>query len=84
MMNNNSIQTNGQRQLRTLEIADTPATYQSEQQQLATAIDDNRSLQRVLSTISTPAGKLLKMISKSLGSAEAEIEFTERIRVREE
>ena len=57
--------------------------HASSQQHLATSVD-NTSLQQILATISTPAGKLLKVISKSLGSAEAEIEFVERIKVREE
>lgn len=55
----------------------------SEQQRLLSALDGNAPLQQVLATISTPAGELLKTISKALGPAEAEIEFVEKITIRE-
>ncbi|MBI5760021.1 MAG: hypothetical protein HZA46_16005 [Planctomycetales bacterium] len=56
----------------------------SENKQLLSAVDNNTPLQQVLARVSTPAGKLLKMISKAIGPAEAEIEFVERITIRED
>jgi hypothetical protein len=38
---------------------------------------------QVLIKAATSPAKLLKMLSKALGPAEAEIEFTERIKIRE-
>ncbi len=61
-----------------------PAVEATSQQRLVNSVDENASLQQVLATISTPASKWLEVISRSLGRAEAEIEFTERIRIREE
>lgn len=57
---------------------------QSQQQRLLAAVEDNASLQHVLTKVSTPAGKLLKVLAKALGPAEAEIEFIEKITYREE
>lgn len=56
----------------------------SERQKLLRAMDENTSMQQVLARVSTPPGKLMKMISKAIGSAEAEIEFVERITIRED
>jgi hypothetical protein len=56
----------------------------SERQKLLQAVDDNTPMQQVLARVSTPPGKLLKMIAKAIGPAEAEIEFVERITIRED
>lgn len=83
MSNNTTYQKNGQ-QLRTVDASLPPAVVASERQQLAQVVDENPSLQKVLNAVTCPPGKLLKMISKSIGPAEAEIEFVERVRVRKD
>lgn len=58
-------------------------TEVTEREQLLSAVDTNASLQELLSKVTTPAGVWLTTLSKAIGPAEAEIEFTEEITIRE-
>lgn len=83
-MNDIHLRTNNHRNGRNMDdSAELPSVQTSSQQRLNAAVQDNTSLQQILETVSTPAGNLLELISRSLGKAEAEIEFIEEIRIKE-
>ena len=59
-------------------------TAQSDQQRLLAAVEGSPQLQHVITKVATPAGRLMKMIGRALGPAEAEVRFTERITYSED
>lgn len=73
---------NGQRlKLSHAESAPTPSVRQVDEQQALAALSGSEAVNLLIKSSTAPA-KLLKVLSKALGPAEAEIEFVEKIRIK--
>ncbi|MCA9075844.1 MAG: hypothetical protein KDA93_12475 [Planctomycetaceae bacterium] len=66
------------------ESSNLPAVTSSQKQQLLAQATGNDSLQSLLATVSSSPSELMGVLTKALGPAEAEIQFREKITVRED